>query len=921
MEDRPIPAENADRRPDEPDLTDETEFDDEESPFGFAQRRLPWIVAGGLFLVYLVTLNRWVRLDSLGAVARATGWDWSPQFAAPLLVLVTAPFRWLPAAWQPLALNALTALLGAVSAGLLVRCVALLPYDRTAESRQRERSEHSLLSLPLAWVPPLFAGLALGLGLTFWEQATAFTGEMLDLLLLAFAVHSLLSYRLTRREIELWLAAFVFGLGMANNHGMIAWFPCFLLALLWIRGFGFFNFNFLVRMFLFGIAGLLLYLLLPLIELGANKTGMGFWPYLRTILAAERTALLSVPPYLILLLSFTSLIPVFLSAIRWPANLGDTSAAGAMASVFIMRLVHIVMLLAALSALVEAPLSPRMLAGIPMLSLYFMSALVVGYYSGYLLLVFRTPEGRHRRHTPPNARLLNGLVTGLTLLAAAAVPLYQVGANFTRIRQQDGSDLAQLGDRLVRSLPEEPAYLLGDANIEPLLADAALRRFRGDNPHVMVATGLLRLPVYNQQMSKRYGERWPVPGPDPAAGAVRSEGEVAQWLVQLADTHPVFYLQPSFGYLFETVGLRPEGLAYRVIGLGTDFTNETRLTKEVIRKNEEFWTGTETLLPKNRPSANEPDTRRFVRGVLSRALNYWGVRLQRNGELAAAARRFEQSLAADPGNLAAGVNLEFNRPLAAGTLPPLDLSQGLDLEDKRATWDRLIGRHGPFDNPRWCYRLGIVCAESSLFRQALHEFLRVSELYPENPAARLWSRNMEALTLLGAGDRAAALDRAQALARDFPDKETSLETLTQVYIYCNDPTNALATVKRQLALNPGNERALLNEGALSIRLGAYAEAIPPLSRLLEKHPEHQAARLNRAIAALQNADLKRAREDYEVLLKEAPDFYALHFGLGEVARQQDRKADAARHFQLYLDHAPKGTAEYAEVERKLTALK
>ena len=62
----------------------------------------------------------------------------------------------------------------------------LLPHDRTREQRQREGGEFALLSLRAAFLPVLFAVLMLGLQLTFWQNAVAATGEMLDVLVFAF---------------------------------------------------------------------------------------------------------------------------------------------------------------------------------------------------------------------------------------------------------------------------------------------------------------------------------------------------------------------------------------------------------------------------------------------------------------------------------------------------------------------------------------------------------------------------------------------------------------------------------------------------------------------------------------------------------------------------------------------------------------
>ena len=152
----------------------------------------------------------------------------------------------------PLALNLFTAVCAALSLALLARSVALLPHDRSHDQRLKEHSEFSLLSIPAAWVPPVLAALVCGLQLSFWENATAASADMFDLLIFAYVVRCLLEYRINDRESWLLRASLAFGLGMTNNWAMIGFFPAFLVALVWIKGLSFFNLRFLARMFLCG---------------------------------------------------------------------------------------------------------------------------------------------------------------------------------------------------------------------------------------------------------------------------------------------------------------------------------------------------------------------------------------------------------------------------------------------------------------------------------------------------------------------------------------------------------------------------------------------------------------------------------------------------------------------------------------------
>ncbi|MCC6235566.1 MAG: hypothetical protein IT580_23220, partial [Verrucomicrobiales bacterium] len=161
---------------------------------------LPWLIGAGALVVYGLTLHRWVSFDSVGTVSKLAGWDWSTMHLGSLVLLATWPIRWLPPAWQVTGANVLSAVLAAAVLTLLARCVVLLPHDRTRDQRQRERSDFAFLSVPLAWVPPLGAAVMLAFQLTFWEHATAMTGEMVSLLVFASCVYCFLRFRVMQED-------------------------------------------------------------------------------------------------------------------------------------------------------------------------------------------------------------------------------------------------------------------------------------------------------------------------------------------------------------------------------------------------------------------------------------------------------------------------------------------------------------------------------------------------------------------------------------------------------------------------------------------------------------------------------------------------------------------------------------------------
>ena len=153
--------------------------------------------------------------------------------------------------------------------------------------------------LRAAFLPPLFAVLMLAGQINFWQNAVAANDDMLDLLVFAFVIWCLLEYRLSQNDKWLTVMAFVYGLGTTNNWAMIGFFPLFLLALVWIKGLGFFNVDLSARMVACGAAGLVLYLLIPLLDSLGQDRG-DFWSLLLMEWRTQSYALRIIPHWLVM---------------------------------------------------------------------------------------------------------------------------------------------------------------------------------------------------------------------------------------------------------------------------------------------------------------------------------------------------------------------------------------------------------------------------------------------------------------------------------------------------------------------------------------------------------------------------------------------------------------------------------------------
>jgi tetratricopeptide (TPR) repeat protein len=952
---------------------------------GFVPRLLPWLLAAVALVAYLLTLNNWVSLLNLTAVARTSGWMWQPEIFNPVSFVVTYPFRWLPAAQIAPGLNLFSAVCAALTLGLLARSVAVLPHDRTDAQRRREQSPFSILTIRNAWLPPVFAVAVCGLQLTFWEYATNYTGEMFDLFLFAFVIWSLLEYRLDEHEGRLFLAALVYSAAMTSDWAMVCYFPAFLTALIWIRGLSFFNLRFLGRMMLCGLAGMLFYLLLPLAAVVSVKLPITFWQMLHLNLSSQFSVVGAFfdngdVRKTLGLMSLSSLAPLLMLSIRWHSSFGDTSQMGRALASLMFHFAHAVFLLVCIWVAFDPPFSPRE-KGFG-LTLYYLSALCVGYYSGYFLLVFRRELGtRFQMRGAPTFIFLNFLavtVVWLLFISAVAGLVYK---NASLIRAANNDLLRHYASLTADRLPRSGGVLLSDDSRYLYLTEAALTHDGRAKDFVYLDTQSLVLPVYHHLLHEKYPKIWPDTFKATDTNLVGQQ-QLLVLLATLARTNELYYLHPSFGYYFEQFYLEPHGLVYRLKTLPSDTLLPLLPDNNEIDENEAFWAAAElqTFKPIERalvappPIESRPWGERMLAllhvppeqnlnaiaagSLYSRSLDYWSVQLQRAGNLAIAAGHFEMAQKLNPENAVARINLQFNHSLQTGETVPVDLAKTiLDQFGRYNSWSQILDIGGAFDEPSFCFANGLVWVRNGFYRQALALFTRVCQLEPDNLPAHLWlaqlysfnrlpdrslkvvqdirrqpgkflldATNQIQLSLIEVAayfqkeDLTHGTQLLQAVISRNPTNNALLVTATQFFVAKGLYTNALAVIDSRLRDLPDDPDWLVSKSYVYLQLKDYHRAVPVLNQILSQQADNSTALFNRAIAYLSMGKLDEALADYEKLNRTFTNSYRINYGLGEIAWRKQETNDAIKYYKLYLASANTNTAEATNIMERLRQL-
>ncbi|MCX8157872.1 MAG: tetratricopeptide repeat protein [Verrucomicrobiae bacterium] len=935
-------------------------------PGAFARRVLPWLALAGGLALYLVTLNPWVTLESLPQWARVAGWVWQPPVTEPLTYVVYYPLRWLPPHWQPLALNLVAAVCAGLTLALLARSVALLPQDRTKDQRVREDGDFGLLTIRLNWIPPLLAVGVCALQEDFWKHAISGTGEMFNLLLFAYVIRCLLEYRVSERDSWLIRMAFVYGLATTNNWAMIGFFPLAVIAVVALKRMDLFYSGLFLKLLGAGVAGLLLYLLFPFLSLKYDHENVSFWLVLKANLLVQKQGLFFYGyrmPFLILAVS-CALLPLVLVSIRWPASFGDVNPVSQMLVQFLFRVVHVGFFVVGLVMLWRPPFLETQIqaAGLSFLSLHYLGALCLGYFAGYLLLVFGVAPAKAWRAPGPLMKGVNYVVAGAVCLCVVAAPVALVLKNWPRIQALNSPWLARFAERLLQSIPEEQAVLLSDHPAHIWLVAAWQTRQQQPLKHVVLHSQSLTSRLYHEALVQRYPDFWPPlpklkdgrPMPEPLPPLF-----ILQRLSEAQSKRPLYYLHPSFGYYFELFHAYPSGLALALKRAGARDYQFPQITNADLNWNALFWTRVAPDLQQLAVQAKVPvNDVGFVARSFGQDLNQWGVALQRQGRLPEAAAAFQQVLTLNSNHLGAQINLAFNQQLRGVPVDSNMVARAGRLLGQFNNYEVVLSLFHPFDDPGYAAVLGRLFSQNGLNRQALQFFYRAwpyrtndleleywiaqthlqaghyDEVLAMAEQARRrggpgwdnltnrmeWVR-LQALAYYGQTNAAAAEQVLQGALTAAPNQPLPLAVATHVYLARGLVTNALVLLERHLRLEPDNPMVLLNQGVVLMQMQRYTEALAPLTKVLEKDPKQTSARLNRAIAQLQSNQLEGARRDYEVLRQSHPHYFAVYYGLGEIAWRQGQKKAAIEHYENYLKHAPKGIQERQMIEERLRQLK
>ena len=862
------------------------------------QRFLPVIIGWAAFLVYSLTLCRGISLTNLPLTATLTGWQSAPVTGQPVLWLLTAPFRWLPPGWVPIAVNLSSSIWAAGSLALLARSVQLLPLNRLRVQRMFLTGHSGRFLRQEAWLPPVLSALACGLSFSFWREATAGTGAMLDLLMLAATLWSLLEYRTSRKRIWLSRAALIWGLTMAENWAALLTLPLILLSAVLLSYSRYLACSQKIRqqpsqrtqaatllqiqrrrqwrLCQWMFAGLSVSAIPPLFNWLSPDI---HWSLVHGILASLRALKQTYTSWYweyrastldtILLLATACVcltLPLLLKLKREPSY--QSSVQGRL-QLLGLHLFYALCLTGCLWLTLEPAIGPQAILqktlnlATPLTGLMYVNALCIGYLAAHFLLIYGADlaairwlngEFKPPPFLPQGSRFIT--LPAMVILPLALGSLLVV-RSLPAITRPNRLALVAYGRQILQSLPTDGGLVLTEDPVKCEVLQGAASQL-DSNRWQAADTSQLWSPDYRRHLRL-------TPATVPADNDNPGEAGLFSWLSNLQSSQPVYYLPTGFGNLLEWFLPEPGVFGQALHPALATRPGAPKLTPAAFASGEQFWNGIwlstlaacrvpEGLFPANGRWEDKlhlrtlPDEQsHLLLEWYSAALNTWGVELQRSGHLAAAGRRFEQASYLNPDNFIARINLTTSHALLSGRPITFAGSSGIigQLNDSRQLL-RALPRYGPVDDPLFCCLLGSIFTHQKMERQAVEQLQRARELSPTAFApgillAELYAGTGQSAELRSTLDQLKSLAASQPQNQALADRLEQFETRIKSRPQTGDDTSPAASPH----LNPAPV-ALENDFQYCIARSNFAGAMQAISRQLVRNPGDLKARVNQA---------------------------------------------------------------------------
>jgi tetratricopeptide (TPR) repeat protein len=799
------------------------------------------------------TLAGWgVAVAAACVFAATASRDVDPELSAPLLadLLRLSPFpsmeypvwSWIARALAGVAGPAFPHVLSLFSAACGALVVGLLYFLVRDSLRETEVLRHAPL-LPVA--AGLSASVFLLVSMPFWMAASRPHPAPFDLALLLGALRLLQGYALHAKPWRLHAFALLYGVGIAELATFLLFLPAiglFALYLMWR------NRHLTARILLAALgcgalgvslffAGVADYFRLPA---AAWREASSYTDMLMfQLLDRKRLLLGSIPRHGWLLLFMGTLLPW---AAAWMAMRRHRGWGGSPS----VLLLYAVLLGITLVVLFNGPVAPwRVLGSQPFLvTPYVLAATTYGYLAARFGTMAVQRLARFKRPA--------GFVAP-AVLAAALAPLAWAGVQHAPQVAPSAARAAAAVTRAALVQAEGRTLWIGNGLLEPLLQ---IETRRLGLPFDYVNVYQCEALTYRRYLASRFAEprlqSLAIAGLGPLLAAWVNTGDDAARRLALAWS-PDLWLSEGW----EPV---PAGLVFLAA------PDRDALKPEAwMERHRSFWREVETALPLLRAAG--PRSRALAEALAqqaSRVANDLGVALENLDQPGSALAAYRQSLALEPRNVSAALNLLV---LARTQAPDLDLTDAETLRVEESTRaaprspGALAHEYGHLRTAEAAALLGAADGPSAAeLPPALLDVIQAYRAGRRDEARAKLERLLLDQPGLAAGwillasiayeqGQPDGMDRAVAQMKKMGQEWPPLLVLLgRARLQANEPAAARAYLERAATLRPGDltvQQVLLE---LDLKDRAWSEVDRRLQRILAVQPNHEKANL--ALAAL-----------------------------------------------------------------------